>query len=341
MSRVTSRGWIRAVKGKGVICPICGDDQGCMIKANGEAAICIRVEQGCAKRRDGTPIVAKDGMGWLHDLNGKPAKLVPSAKAAKPAVKRTAREWQSLHRKHVKALTPDLLREHAESLGVSADSLVKLGAGYDARTSSLSFPMFDGQGRIIGLRLRSKDGRFKGAVRGSRNGLFIPGNLDALLEDLTWWDDVQRTPLLVLPEGPTSAAAALDMGFAAIGRANNCIGAEMIRDLLEHDKNQKHVVIVADNDKAKYLADGTIYWPGWEGAMRVAMKLVECPRIERLNVVQAPGGVKDLRDWIKAGGNGESIRQLIESAMPHTKQTIQIALDLAKERKEAAKMQAA
>src|SRR5690606_38509123 len=138
MSRVTSRGWIRAVKGKGVICPICGDDQGCMIKANGEAVICIRVEQGCARRRDGTPIVAKDGMGWLHDLRGTRAAIAPTAKTAKPTVKRTAREWQSLHRRHVKALTPEMLDQHAAALGVSAGALAMLGVGYDARTSSLS-----------------------------------------------------------------------------------------------------------------------------------------------------------------------------------------------------------
>src|SRR5690606_15794169 len=111
------------------------------------------------------------------------------------------------------ALTPEMLDQHAAALGVSAGALAMLGVGYDARTSSLSFPMRDGHGHVIGLRLRSQDGSFKGSVRGSRNGLFIPSNLDALLDDLSaiGMDDLPRTPLLILPEGPTSTAAALDM----------------------------------------------------------------------------------------------------------------------------------
>jgi len=83
------------------------------------------------------------------------------------------------------------------------------------------------------IRLRNETGR-KWAVKGSRQGLFIATQSGA------------STTLLIV-EGPTDAAAAIDLGFRVIGRPA-CVGCEdMIAELV---RKHGHVttLIVADAD---------------------------------------------------------------------------------------------
>jgi len=66
-------------------------------------------------------------------------------------------------------------------------------------------------GKIIGIRRRLPNGR-KISLTSSKTGLFIPA-------------DLSPEGLLLICEGPTDTAAALDLGFAAIGRpnCNSCV----------------------------------------------------------------------------------------------------------------------
>jgi hypothetical protein len=78
--------------------------------------------------------------------------------------------------------------------------------------------MMDVAGRVQGIRLRFSNGR-KLAVRGGREGLFVPSGLAA-------------TNQLLICEGPTDTAALLDLGFAAVGRPSCAGGTRLLVELL-------------------------------------------------------------------------------------------------------------
>lgn len=172
-------------------------------------------------------------------------------------------------------------QEDANALGVSVESLLALGCRYAPPHRAWAFPMRDGYDEPIGIRLRSSDGR-KWAVRGSRNGLFIP--------------NIDPKPVVYLCEGPTSTAAALTIGLYTIGRPACHLGGPDIKIALRRLGVSK-AVIVADNDEKP---NGMT--PGLSGANALAKEIgVRC-------VVWTPP-TKDIRDFVKAGGT----RQMIES----------------------------
>jgi hypothetical protein len=70
------------------------------------------------------------------------------------------------------ALQPKALARLAASLGVSAESLGRLGVGWASEYRCWSFPMTDIDGHVLGIRLRRPDGR-KLAVTCGHDGLFI------------------------------------------------------------------------------------------------------------------------------------------------------------------------
>jgi DNA primase len=141
--------------------------------------------------------------------------------------------------------------------------------------------MRDATGRVIGIRRRFPDGT-KRALRRSKNGLFVPSRLT----DDDW---------LLICEGESDTASALDLGFNAVGRPG-CLGGG---DLLEIYCRCRDVVIVADGDG-----------PGLDGAERLATRLrLFCPDVR---VIIPP--VKDLRAWRQAGATQADLELAIESA---------------------------
>jgi hypothetical protein len=163
----------------------------------------------------------------------------------------------------------------------------------------------------------------KRCVKGSRNGLFVPEDYEAeAIPFLPDRDSEDASPLLLLmPEGPTDLAAALDLGFRAIGRPNNAGGANQIARLLTTAPVKQDVVIVADNDETKYLADGTPYWPGIEGAVSVARQIrTACAR---LRFMLPPNGAKDLRDWAREGSHLLLVRAMREKGKEVTPQWLE------------------
>jgi DNA primase len=181
-------------------------------------------------------------------------------------------------------LTDDKLQALAYSLGLSGRSLQSLRVGWDGH--AFTFPMFDDCGKIIGIRRRFPNGS-KISVKGGRNGLFIP-------TDLT-----EAGPLLVC-EGPTDTAAALGLGFAAIGRPNcNSLVEMTVRAVRGRDE----IVVVADNDAV-----------GQMGADRLAGVLALC--CPHVRIVHPPDGVKDLRQWLNAGLTCEILRKVIGHTCP-------------------------
>lgn len=165
--------------------------------------------------------------------------------------------------------TIEKLEPWGEVLGLPADALSWLGGCTLGKM--LAFPMYDGTGRICGIRTRFPDGA-KRAVTGSRAGVFLP----------TFHDDGEP----VICEGPTDAAAAFSLGFEPIGRPS-CAGCE--RHVMDTCRRfgVRRVTICAD-------ADG----PGVDGATKLAEVLRRFSI--RVRVVTA-GGHKDLREWVRAG----------------------------------------
>ena len=265
-------------------CPVCQHDTWCVYVGPDdmpEAVLCQRVE---SPRRIGEA-------GWLH-------RLRDSATAWPP--------WQNTLRRAVRMATdvrggPDLagmverwrlledsprLRRLADSLGVSALTLRRLGVGWSTRYSAWTFPMSDAGGRIVGIRLRRPDGR-KLSVRGGKEGLFVPESLNP-----GGW--------LLVSEGPTDTAALLDLEFPTVGRPSCAGGArhaiELVRRLAVPE-----VVIVADSDA-----------PGQRGAHHLASVLAAyCPAVR---VIAPPAGIKDAREWKQRGATAADVQAAIDAA---------------------------
>ena len=252
-------------------CPICGKSDWCLVTQDGSAAICARVEQGSRKRCGEA--------GWLHVLRrtgeGKQTRLtgVRSIQLTK-----AGKDFQEAAKQYTAAIRPDELATLARQLGVSKQSLERLEVG--RCHNAFTFPMKSDSGKIIGIRLRSLNGH-KLALKGSRQGLFVPMGLP------------KGGPLLIC-EGPTDTAAALDLGFSAVGRPS-CNGGGR---LLTRYARGRDVVIVADGDL-----------PGRRGAGTLSAMLL--PFCNSVRVICPPENIKDLRAWKRSGATHEDILDLV------------------------------
>jgi hypothetical protein len=212
--------------------------------------------------------------GWLHPIGAEPIKLPPK-QAEPPKINATqimeqitAKEW------------PEMQERLSRSLGVSLQSLSALGCAWAITYHAWAFPMKSGEGETVGIRLRNEQGR-KWAWPGSREGLFIP------------FGQPQSTVLLV--EGPTDCAAALTMGYYAIGRPSCRGSVDHTRHALKRLRVSR-VVIIADNDD-----------PGADGALALARTLC-------IPVAMIVLPAKDMRDYLRLGGTPSLLDNLIETA---------------------------
>src|SRR6516162_8980751 len=135
-------------------CPQCGKPDWCTVGDYG--VVCMRVQSA-------RPV--KNG-GWFHPFDAAGGRPLAPPRRQPPAINATA-----LHRAWLGATTAEALAAFAATLGLSAQSLVAIGAAWAAPHSAWAFPMCDGYGNVIGIRLRNERGKF--AVRGSRQGIFL------------------------------------------------------------------------------------------------------------------------------------------------------------------------
>lgn len=226
---------------------------------------CITAPDGTATICPFTPMGAKryiDGSGYLHvfdDSNGYGGSSVAVSmrKQPRPSPPRVV-DWETLQWFYSSKVDDSDVHKLADSLGVDMYPLYRLGVGY-AGDQTWTFPMYDGNQKIIGIRKRCSTG--KSAVYGSRNGLFMVGG---------WIGD----SVVIICEGPTDTAYALQIGFNAVGRASCGTGESILVDLLKG----REAVVVADSD------DVGVHYAG-----RLAARL-NCP-------VVLPARGKDLRAW--------------------------------------------
>ena len=146
-------------------CPVCKKPDWCRVFADGWVE-CMRVQSDKPAKSGGW----MHGLGQLRPLTRPAATLSPSDGAkgrTSPPLNATKlmRDWLA-------ATSATALADFATSLGVSTTSLAAVGAAWAEPHAAWAFPMCDGYGNVIGIRLRNERGKF--AVRGSRQGIFLP-----------------------------------------------------------------------------------------------------------------------------------------------------------------------
>jgi hypothetical protein len=247
-------------------CPICKHGDWCRVFADGWVE-CMRVQSDKP---------AKSG-GWMHWQRQLSPLPLPRRTPALPQpttinATRMMREWRA-------ATSPPELDNFASSLGVSASSLTAVGAAWAAPHAAWAFPMCDGYGNVVGIRLRNERGKF--AVRGSKQGIFLAS--------------VPAQKTLFVCEGPTDTAAAVDLGLFAVGRPNCCCGGPEIK-VYARRLDVARVVVISDNDK-----------PGLDGARKVGGEL-------KLPFAIYVPPAKDVREFVRLGGT----RAMIENTLKGT-----------------------
>jgi hypothetical protein len=244
-------------------CPQCGKPDWCTVGERG--VVCMRVKSGRPFRNG----------GWFHafgSARAQPVRRPP--KQEPPRINATA-----MHRAWLAGTAPEALAAFAAALGVSVAALVAVGAAWAPPHAAWAFPMCDGHGNVVGIRLRNERGKF--AVRGSRQGIFLA--------------TVPAQKTVFVCEGPTDTAAAVELGLFAVGRPNCCCGG---LDVSAYARGHKcaNAVMVSDNDK-----------PGLDGARKVGGEL-------GLPYAVYVPPAKDLREFVRLGGT----RAMIENTLKQT-----------------------
>jgi hypothetical protein len=247
----------------------------------------------CMRTPNNRPSTSVNGeVGYIHRLTDAPPAKCHRRSSPVPDITPPPIDFEPLMRDYQLRTSPVEVRRLAGDLGVTPDSLFRLGIVWCGPYRAWGFPMKDERGLAVGIRLRSETGD-KWSVSASRSGLFIPSGRPA-----------EGDPIL-LPEGPTDTAALLSLGFFAIGRPSCSGGAGLLAPLL----GGLHVVVVGDRDEAKPRADGSVFYPGQDGAERLADALL-LARAKSVKVVYPIKG-KDIRQWVRHGATAQDIRTLI------------------------------
>ncbi len=174
----------------------------------------------------------------------------------------------------------------AENLGIKSDVLKQFAVGYTGY--AYSFPMFDEDNCLIGIRIRFADGR-KRAIEGSQNGLFVPVRKFNT-----------KCPVFIT-EGESDCMALYQMGFQVIGRPGNLQCKQMTGQWMKN-MGFSEAIIIADNDEAgekgaKDLADYLVFETGFA-----------------VKVIRPDKQYKDFREWFLNGVLREDIFEAIENA---------------------------
>jgi len=265
-------------------CPICGRPDWCLIgRDNTDRVLCQRVA---------SPLRWKNA-GWIHG----PARgrLVRTRTVGR--LEPTRDDLEALAARFELALSAEMRALAAHTLGLSEESLMRLRAGlagahdlivegFRSWPRALTFPMEREPGRVVGIRLRMVGGD-KFAIRGGREGIFVPRGFDP------------AAPVLVA-EGPTDTAALIGLGFNAIGRPS-CTGGRA--QIIARIKHAPSVAVVADRDG-----------PGQAGAQSLALALRA--HVTNVRLVTPPGPFKDAREWVRGGATHADIAAAINAAEP-------------------------
>lgn len=255
-------------------CPCCLHDDWCRI---GQYVIhCQRVQ---------SPNPAKTS-GWYHPINDDRPKVVPT-RAEEP---KRAIDLLPLYVKWHKRTEQRHLDQLSRLLHVEELPLRALRVVWAEEHDAWGFPMYNAKRELTGMRLRNEKGE-KWAVRGGKNGLFVPQH--------------QGHPRCYICEGPTDTAAMLSLGLFTIGRPSCNEGAAILAELLPA-LGVREAVIVADHDRDKKAPDGRTYNPGVDGALGLSQ------RLPVRNCIWLPP-TKDAREFVRYGGTAQQIESAVKS----------------------------
>jgi hypothetical protein len=255
----TNYKWIRVSKQNP--CVVCGRTDWDTYCPELKLACCMRVE---------STRLAKNG-GWLHPMGecpSRPVRKEPDTPVLN--VQQRLSNWSEFKRD---------ITWLAERLGVSPNALAYLQCIKSPYYATWAFPMRTGDNDYCGIRLRNSVTGEKWSILGSHNGLFIPQT------------EPQKT--LMILEGPTDTAAALSLGYYAVGRPSCCGGVDHLQTFVKK-RNIRRAIIVADLDD-----------PGLRGAkgLQEFLPIPSC-------ILLCPA--KDLRTFTNAGGTREMVDAMIE-----------------------------
>lgn len=273
-------------------CPICGKPDWCGVTTDGAVCHCMRVESD-------RPCPSG---GWFHFLIERPMRERMPRRLPRPPVRpkmfnaELAMAGFRAEFEHPREDGDifDSLAEIAADLNLCAADIDRLLVGRSAHSKAWAFPMLDGQGRTVGIRLRGYGCSDKWTVAGSRDGLFYDPNIEP--REARYKGVMGRE--LVVVEGATDCIAGYALGLPCVGRSSCGTGADMLKELCARTRTGR-VTIVSDNDRYKFRPDGTPWRPGAEGAQALARRLGRICRI-----VTPPK--KDLREWLYAGLTAET-----------------------------------
>ena len=285
-------------------CPVCGHADWCVVSNDGGTCICMRTESDRPHAKG----------GWVHVLKRIPPpvrrtlKVAPVRKQLFDAERAMAGFRDEFEGKGRSWDVFDSAIKLGDELGLAGAVVDRLECGRSAFYCAWCFPMRDGSGKIVGIRLRRYGTSDKWSVAGSKDGLFYDPGLTAAEET----SNGKKGREIVIVDGASDCAAGYEIGLPCVGRSSCATGAEDLKELCNRLKVSR-VTIIADNDAYKaritYTAKGvpvrTMWQPGKEGAEKLARDLGRVYRI-----VTPPK--KDLRDWVKAGCTAKTFTMVAE-----------------------------
>jgi hypothetical protein len=274
-------------------CPICGKPDWCRTADNGRLITCNRSGTAAGSYRllkltsgGGAVFALEDGLSGVRTF--QPRTIITRTVPAKPLPARPAL-WGELAAGWQQG-AGDQLQLLSGQLGVSVESLRRLGCGWDQPKKCWTFPARDGDQQVIGIAQRLESPRLnrsgkmisKAMVTGSRQGLFY---------DPAAWSRGGGPILLV--EGASDAAAAMTMGLAVVGRPSNRGGIDHLAQLLRDVSQDRPIVVVGERDQKP---DGS--WPGRDGAVSTATQLAKALHRAVLWAMP-PDLAKDTREFLR------------------------------------------
>ena len=287
-------GWKRVTRRNP--CPICRHGDWCGVSDDGVVCHCMRVESA-------NPCPSG---GWFHFLKERPQR--PTARhGPKPPVRQrrlfdAERAMAGFRAEFegdgVKRDIFDSLIEISGDLRLPAACIDRLLVGRSAFSRAWAFPMLDGAGKTVGIRLRAYGGSDKWAVGGSRDGLFYDPDVQPLERE---YNGVKGREIVVV-EGATDCIAGYALGLPCVGRSACATGVDALRRLCARLMVTR-ITIVSDNDNYKFRPDGTPWHPGQNGAQALARRLIKA--MDRICRIVTPPK-KDLREWYYSGLNADT-----------------------------------